>query len=131
MRKRELENQLRMKHNEIDRLEEAVRRQVERADSILEARREENLYSYAPTPIIDITGAAQIGAKFVCAGNLAAFPFNPYALDWPEFHVRFNDRTILVRVTDASEDWGWKAQDVESLKDEKRFSPKIDIRNGR
>jgi hypothetical protein len=93
----------------------------------------EELRSTRPAPptgsAVPIDNGIWVGGKFLCTGNYGSFPWNPFAEDWPEFDVNFNGDWVTVRVVEHEEYWGWKAQDVNSLRRAELSSPKIEIRH--
>lgn len=81
----------------------------------------------APKVNADMVG--QIRDRVVATGRYAAIPFNPFAHpQWPPFRVCFNGRWIEVEVTEFSEEWGWKAEEVVARNRDLDITPRIDVR---
>jgi len=81
-------------------------------------------------PRVNVSAIFVGGNGLKCSGALCDIPWNPHAQRiWPQFEVCWNGRWILVEVIDWSQDFGWIAQEVDSLESEDlHISPRVELR---
>ena len=80
-------------------------------------------------PKVQVQGAYVVRGRFHCYGPYSALPMNPFQHpQWPPFRVRFNGCWHAVEVTQYSEDWGWRAEGIDTLNDDLDVYPKVELR---